>query len=276
VTLEAVLNTEYMWMDSTVLRAVGVEGLLGVVPHHVLPVLAPVRPVDHEQVLEAVGAQLLDLGTIPERRCVRAVSSDAATRLTASSWPKLPEATRDVLLEVLIHGPLSRAEIAARLRLSRPTLTRVTRSLVAQGLLVEGDTRPRAPAGRPSETLHVRDPPVPRREADRRTALHHGHRPDRHHRRDGRGAVAVPRPGRGGRPDRRRGAQVPGRHRHRRDARRAAAADRPPSYDEAPDLIELDVRPSDFTEWARSGAALAIKETITGAITERPGNTRRR
>ncbi|MEU4766630.1 ROK family transcriptional regulator [Actinosynnema sp. NPDC023794] len=82
--------------------------------------------------------------------------SDAATRLATSSWPKLPEVTRDVLLEVLIHGPLSRAEIAARLRLSRPTLTRVTRSLVAQGLLVEGDTRPRASAGRPSEMLHVR------------------------------------------------------------------------------------------------------------------------
>ncbi|WP_231648406.1 ROK family transcriptional regulator [Saccharothrix sp. NRRL B-16348] len=82
--------------------------------------------------------------------------SDAATRLIASSWPKLPEAARDVLLEVLIHGPLSRAEIAARLRLSRPTLTRVAKSLVAQGLLVEGDTRPRASAGRPSEMLHVR------------------------------------------------------------------------------------------------------------------------
>ncbi len=82
--------------------------------------------------------------------------SDAATRSVTSSWPKLPEVTRDVLLEVLIHGPLSRAEIADRLRLSRPTLTRVTRSLVAKGLLVEGDTRPRASAGRPSEMLHVR------------------------------------------------------------------------------------------------------------------------
>jgi predicted NBD/HSP70 family sugar kinase len=96
------------------------------------------------------------LGAIPERGYVRAVISEATTGLIASSWPKLPEAARDVLLEVLIHGPLSRAEIAARLRLSRPTLTRVTKSLVAQGLLVEGDTRPRASAGRPSEMLHVR------------------------------------------------------------------------------------------------------------------------
>ncbi|MFD1149829.1 ROK family transcriptional regulator [Saccharothrix hoggarensis] len=74
----------------------------------------------------------------------------------ASPWPNLPEVARDVLLEVLIHGPLSRAEIAARLRLSRPTLTRVTKALVLAGLLVEGDTRPRPSAGRPSEMLHVR------------------------------------------------------------------------------------------------------------------------
>ncbi|NUT54085.1 MAG: ROK family transcriptional regulator [Saccharothrix sp.] len=61
-----------------------------------------------------------------------------------------------MLLEVLIHGPRSRAELADRLRLSRPTLTRVTRALVLEGLLVEGDTRHRASAGRPSELLHVR------------------------------------------------------------------------------------------------------------------------
>ncbi|WP_246107633.1 ROK family transcriptional regulator [Saccharothrix saharensis] len=81
-----------------------------------------------------------------------------ADATATSSWPELPEVARGVLLEVLIHGPLSRAEIATRLRLSRPTLTRVTKALVAQGLLVEGDTRPRASAGRPSEMLHVRGP----------------------------------------------------------------------------------------------------------------------
>ncbi|MFE9749501.1 hypothetical protein ACFYOT_31705 [Saccharothrix saharensis] len=37
-----------------------------------------------------------------------------------------------------------------------------------------------------------------------------------------------------------------------------------------PDLIDLDVRPFDFGEWARSGAALAIKATITGSIDDRP------
>ncbi|WP_245950750.1 ROK family transcriptional regulator [Saccharothrix carnea] len=82
--------------------------------------------------------------------------SEADTGVATSSWPKLSEVPRDVLLEVLIHGPLSRAEIAGRLRLSRPTLTRVAKALVQRGLLVEGDTRPRSSAGRPSEMLHVR------------------------------------------------------------------------------------------------------------------------
>lgn len=75
---------------------------------------------------------------------------------TAPSWPDLPEVARDVLLEVLIHGAMPRAEIAARLHLSRPTLTRVTRTLVLNGLLVEGETQLRSSTGRPSEMLHVR------------------------------------------------------------------------------------------------------------------------
>ncbi|PSL53924.1 putative NBD/HSP70 family sugar kinase [Saccharothrix carnea] len=75
---------------------------------------------------------------------------------TTPSWPDLPEAARDVLLEVLVHGAMPRAEIAARLHLSRPTLTRVTRTLVLHGLLVEGGTQLRSSTGRPSEMLHVR------------------------------------------------------------------------------------------------------------------------
>ncbi|MEV1121566.1 ROK family transcriptional regulator [Actinosynnema sp. NPDC049800] len=75
---------------------------------------------------------------------------------TARSWPDLPEVARDVLLEVLIHGTMPRAEIATRLHLSRPTLTRATRTLVLSGLLVEGETQLRSSTGRPSEMLHVR------------------------------------------------------------------------------------------------------------------------
>jgi predicted NBD/HSP70 family sugar kinase len=73
----------------------------------------------------------------------------------AASWPLLPPAARDVLLEVLIHGSLPRAELARRLGLSRPTLSRLTRTLVDHGLLVEGSTELRSSTGRPSELLHV-------------------------------------------------------------------------------------------------------------------------
>ncbi|MFD7654557.1 ROK family protein [Actinosynnema sp. NPDC059797] len=83
------------------------------------------------------------------------MTSEAGTR-TTPSWPDLSSVARDVLLDVLFHGPLSRAEIADRLHLSRPTLTRVTRSLMLEGLLVQGDVRPHPTAGRPSEMLHVR------------------------------------------------------------------------------------------------------------------------
>ncbi|MEU4448416.1 ROK family transcriptional regulator [Actinosynnema sp. NPDC050801] len=73
----------------------------------------------------------------------------------APSWPRLSEAERDVLLELLVHGAKPRSELADRLHLSRPTLSRVTKALVARGLLVEGATELRSATGRPSEMLHV-------------------------------------------------------------------------------------------------------------------------
>ncbi len=71
----------------------------------------------------------------------------------APSRPDLPEVARDVLLEALLHGAMPRAELDTRLHLSRPTLTRVTRTLVLHGLLVEGGTQLRSSTGRPSEVL---------------------------------------------------------------------------------------------------------------------------
>jgi predicted NBD/HSP70 family sugar kinase len=67
----------------------------------------------------------------------------------------MPPATRAVLREVLMHGALPRAEIAHRLGLSKTSLTRITRSLMADALLVEGKTELRASFGRPSELLHI-------------------------------------------------------------------------------------------------------------------------
>ncbi|MDQ1571439.1 MAG: hypothetical protein QOF79_2113 [Actinomycetota bacterium] len=72
------------------------------------------------------------------------------------AWPELQEAQRSVLIDLLIHGSRSRAELARRSGLSRASLTRLTRSLIDLGLVSEGDTRPLAGRGRPSELLELR------------------------------------------------------------------------------------------------------------------------
>ncbi len=66
------------------------------------------------------------------------------------------DAQRAVLLEVLIHGSMSRAELARRLGLSRTSLSRLTRDLVDFGMVAEGETMPIGGRGRPSEMLHIR------------------------------------------------------------------------------------------------------------------------
>lgn len=71
------------------------------------------------------------------------------------AWPRQPAAARDVLLELLVHGPMPRSELADRLGLSRPTMTRLTRGLVEAGVLVEAETELRTALGRPSELLRV-------------------------------------------------------------------------------------------------------------------------
>jgi MarR family len=71
------------------------------------------------------------------------------------SWPELHETQRTVLLEILIHGSRSRADLTRRTGLSRSSLSRLTRDLAELGLVVEG--KPSSPngRGRPSEVLHL-------------------------------------------------------------------------------------------------------------------------
>ncbi|WP_395821065.1 ROK family protein [Curtobacterium flaccumfaciens] len=71
------------------------------------------------------------------------------------AWPALPDGSRLALREILIHGVLSRAEIARSLGLSRASLTRAMRTLVSQRLVVEVGTDVRGATGRPSELLQV-------------------------------------------------------------------------------------------------------------------------
>jgi len=76
-------------------------------------------------------------------------------REDAYAWPRQPAASWDVLLELLVHGAMPRSELAERLGLSRPTMTRLTRGLVDAGVLVEAETELRTALGRPSELLRV-------------------------------------------------------------------------------------------------------------------------
>ncbi len=75
----------------------------------------------------------------------------------AESWLPLSPGERSVAIEVLVHGPLSRTEIARRLDLSPGSLTRLTKPLIQAGLLVEVPEAGAASVrqGRPSQPLDV-------------------------------------------------------------------------------------------------------------------------
>jgi predicted NBD/HSP70 family sugar kinase len=72
-------------------------------------------------------------------------------------WPAVPDTERRVLLELLVHGAQSRVRIAEALGLSRTSLTRTARGLVAAGLITEGASLPLGTRGRPAEVLHLRE-----------------------------------------------------------------------------------------------------------------------
>ncbi|WP_406463747.1 ROK family transcriptional regulator [Streptomyces sp. NBC_01622] len=76
----------------------------------------------------------------------------------AASWQPLSPGERSVAIEVLVHGPLSRTDIARRLDLSAGSLTRLTKPLIESGLLVEvpdGGSPAEVRQGRPSQPLDV-------------------------------------------------------------------------------------------------------------------------
>ncbi|MDR3360410.1 MAG: MarR family transcriptional regulator [Bifidobacteriaceae bacterium] len=71
------------------------------------------------------------------------------------SWRPLEGPAHRIAVEVLIHGPIARSEIARRLDLSPATLSRLTKPLVDAGLIFEVGTRSRASKGRPTRPLDV-------------------------------------------------------------------------------------------------------------------------
>ncbi|WP_258723483.1 ROK family transcriptional regulator [Cellulomonas sp. NS3] len=72
-----------------------------------------------------------------------------------TAWTPAGGSTRDVALEVLLHGPLSRTELARRLELSQASLTRLTKPLLESGMLVETEPARDPATGRPARPLDV-------------------------------------------------------------------------------------------------------------------------
>ncbi|MFC9132643.1 ROK family protein [Streptomyces sp. NPDC057099] len=75
-----------------------------------------------------------------------------------AGWLPLSAGERSVAIEVLVHGPLSRTELARRLGLSAGSLTRLTKPLIESSLLIEvaeAGAPAEARQGRPSQPLDV-------------------------------------------------------------------------------------------------------------------------
>lgn len=69
--------------------------------------------------------------------------------------PRLDKTAQSVALAVLRHGPIARAELARRLGLSSPSLTRLTKELIKARLIRERPAEQRAATGRPSLPLEI-------------------------------------------------------------------------------------------------------------------------
>lgn len=72
-----------------------------------------------------------------------------------SPFPALSEASRAVLVDLLVHGPQSRADLARRSGLSPASLTRMVRTFVETGTVTESDATMTQRMGRPSQPMDV-------------------------------------------------------------------------------------------------------------------------
>ncbi|GAA1061581.1 ROK family transcriptional regulator [Agromyces bracchium] len=69
---------------------------------------------------------------------------------------ELGDSARELAREVLIHGPISRAELGRRLGLSPASLTRLSKPFLDRGLFVEAVEAVQGATGRPARPLDVR------------------------------------------------------------------------------------------------------------------------
>lgn len=63
--------------------------------------------------------------------------------------------SRDLLLSVLVHGPIARRDLADRLGVSAPTLTRLAAPLLRAGLVLEAEDARSGALGRPARPLDI-------------------------------------------------------------------------------------------------------------------------
>lgn len=73
-----------------------------------------------------------------------------------TTGPALGDSGRELAREVLIHGPIARADLGRRLGLSPASLTRLSKPFLDRGLFVEGPERQDGAIGRPAKPLDVR------------------------------------------------------------------------------------------------------------------------
>jgi len=69
--------------------------------------------------------------------------------------PELPDVSKALTVDILVHGAQSRAQLARKTGLSAPTLTRLVRPLLEAGVLVESDSVRTPGRGRSSVLLDV-------------------------------------------------------------------------------------------------------------------------
>lgn len=68
----------------------------------------------------------------------------------------LGESARELARQVLIHGPISRADLGRRLGLSPASLTRLSKPFLDRGLFIEANELMQGATGRPARPLDVR------------------------------------------------------------------------------------------------------------------------
>lgn len=121
--------------------------------------MAKIRPSGH--VCFRCGSKRGGLAGWPDQLSGALPAEGTPLHVTPAPWTPLSGATHAVALEVLLHGPLSRSELARRLDLSAGSLTRLAKPLLDSGLLVESGTgqepRPghQSRTGRPTRPLDV-------------------------------------------------------------------------------------------------------------------------